>query len=122
MPTTDPTFGWTVPEDADALADGAAAIRTLAADIAADIPLVQYGSLASASISATTSTNDSVTFPRAYASPPTVVVSHGATGNNDSKVFAYAQQITATGFTLTRRAADSTSIAGAMWIAVGPPA
>ena len=34
MPTTEPTFGWTIPEDADALADGAAAMRTLAAGIA----------------------------------------------------------------------------------------
>ena len=37
MPSTDPTFGWPVPDDSDPLADGASAIRQLAAAVAAEM-------------------------------------------------------------------------------------
>jgi hypothetical protein len=79
MPTTEPSFGWPLPEDTDPLKDGAAAIRALAAGIAGDVVAGSGLKVQIGQGSITTATDDDradgeVVFPEAFGGTPIAVV------------------------------------------------
>ena len=118
MPTTDPTYGWIVPEDADALADGAAAMRTLAAGVAATIETVR---IAAGAVTNGTNGQALVTFPTGrFTAPPRVALGvHNYPGN---QIVYSVDQITETGFRVNAYNTTNGQGAGvavnADWIAV----
>lgn len=95
MPAVEPVFGWPVPEDADPIKDGAAAMRALAAAIAADLDellagsgmMLQVGISPAFGPNNASSATQAITFPKpfgagqVYVLPPNLNSGSGATAN-----------------------------------------
>lgn len=67
----------------------------------------------------TTGTDTTVTFKRAFAAAPFVVVGSSSTSTLDPRGFVFAYNITTTGMTVKRIASTTDQIMQAHWIAVG---
>lgn len=139
MPTTVnrgyPTPAGTVPpngplaftELADALdADVQDIVDDTAASFAA-LPVVRGGVVSITVTSGTSSGAANVTFPEAFAAPPAVVLTYGATAgpaSSSRKLQPRVDGRTATGFTANLETADGTNVGATFtiacsWIAVG---
>jgi hypothetical protein len=91
------TGGLTVPEDADPVAQGAAAMRTIASKLGATATGTATLSLPTAN----TSNSVAVTFPAGrFTAPPVVNLTRQTGIGGGSNVFYWPNAITATGFTL----------------------
>lgn len=126
MPSTEPTFGWPIPDDTDPLADGAAAMRALAGGVADSLAndlaglMVQAGTI-TAGPSNASSFSQSVTFPRQFATGLTVVMVNLASGAGGTAQWtARALSAGRTGFTLFGYGPNITTFdAPWTWLAVG---
>jgi hypothetical protein len=122
MPTTDPTYGWTLPVLADA-PDGPSQMSALAAGIAATLqalPLVQSG-VVTLSFSNSATGSLTITFPVPFASAPNVVASSDGSLNASYRG-VNTDGISATGVQLFSRTHSDQAASGdiqVQWIAVG---
>jgi hypothetical protein len=116
---TTPLHDLPYPEGSDPPA-GHAQMRALAEAVEGALPLIQRGR-APVAISNAPNGNATVTFPRPYASPPTVV----AVPDSNSFMMCVVGPITATTFRVDMRdvrGSNRNDTQAVFWIAVGPGA